>query len=36
MAILGDVPEELPAAGTPEQVREHVKNLIEDIGTTGL
>ena len=36
MAILGDVPAELLATGTPDQVRDYVKHLIEDIGTTGL
>ena len=36
MAILGDVPAELLATGTPDQVRDYVKHLIADIGTTGL
>lgn len=36
MSILGDVPSELLATGTPESVRQYVKALIEDIGPTGL
>jgi uroporphyrinogen-III decarboxylase len=36
MSILGDVPSELLATGTPERVRTYVKELIEDVGPTGL
>ncbi len=35
-AIMGDVPSELLATGTPERVRTYVKELIDDIGPTGL
>jgi len=35
MCILGDVPAELLAFGTPEQVSEHAKALIRDIGPEG-
>ncbi|MCC7414010.1 MAG: hypothetical protein IT495_20510 [Gammaproteobacteria bacterium] len=36
MALMGDVPSTLLAAGTPEQVRTYVRDLIRDVGPTGL
>ncbi|HEX9117331.1 MAG TPA: uroporphyrinogen decarboxylase family protein, partial [Anaerolineae bacterium] len=35
-AIMGDVPASLFAAGTPEQVRDYVRDLVHDVGPTGL
>jgi hypothetical protein len=35
MCIMGDVPPALLSSGTPEQVFEHCKELVEDIGPTG-
>ncbi|MBM5812366.1 MAG: hypothetical protein FJ191_10445 [Gammaproteobacteria bacterium] len=36
MAIMGDVPSSLLAAGMPEQVRAYVRDLLRDVGPTGL
>lgn len=36
MAMMGDVPSSLFAAGTPDDVRKYVRDLVRDIGTTGL
>ena len=36
MAIMGDVPSSLLAAGEPQQVRDYVRDLVRDVGTTGL
>jgi uroporphyrinogen-III decarboxylase len=36
MAMLGDVPASLFVAGTPEDIRKYVSDLVRDIGTTGL
>ena len=36
MAIMGDIPSSLLAAGEPAQVRGYVRDLIRDLGTTGL
>ena len=35
MCIMGDVPPALLSSGTPEQVFEHCKQLVKDIGPTG-
>ena len=35
-AFMGDVPPQLLANGTPEQVKDYVKSLIDDIGPKGL
>lgn len=35
-AFMGDVPPQLLAQGTPEQVKDYVKRLIDDIGPQGL
>jgi uroporphyrinogen-III decarboxylase len=36
MAIMGDVPSVLLAAGEPDDVYKYVRDLIADIGTKGL
>jgi uroporphyrinogen-III decarboxylase len=36
MALCGDVPSSIFAAGTPQDVREYVRALVRDIGPTGL
>ena len=36
MAIMGDVPSSILAAGTPEDVREYVRDLVRDVGPDGL
>lgn len=36
MAIMGDVPSALLAAGEPEQVRAYVRELVRDVGPNGL
>lgn len=36
MAIMGDVPATLFAAGTPDDIRAHVRDLVRDVGPTGL
>lgn len=36
MAIMGDVPSSLLAAGEPQQVRDYVRGLVRDLGPTGL
>jgi uroporphyrinogen-III decarboxylase len=36
MAIMGDVPASLFAAGTPEDIRNYIRDLIRDIGPEGL
>lgn len=36
MAFMGDVPAQLLATGTPEQVSDYVKKLLNDIGTKGV
>lgn len=36
MAIMGDVPAALFATGTPEEVRTYVRDLVRDVGPTGL
>jgi len=36
MAMMGDVPAPLLATGTPEQVRDYVRELVRDVGPTGL
>ncbi|MCP4576212.1 MAG: methyltransferase [Deltaproteobacteria bacterium] len=36
MAIMGDVPSSLFAVGTPEDIRNYVKDLVRDVGPTGL
>ncbi|WP_316857911.1 uroporphyrinogen decarboxylase family protein [uncultured Cohaesibacter sp.] len=36
MPVLGDVPSSILAAGTPEEVRAYVRDLIKDLGKTGL
>jgi uroporphyrinogen-III decarboxylase len=36
MAIMGDVPASLFAMGTPEDIYKYVKDLVRDIGPTGL
>lgn len=35
-AIMGDIPSSLFAAGTPEDIRAYVRDLVQDIGPTGL
>jgi uroporphyrinogen-III decarboxylase len=36
MALMGDVPAALLASGTPEDIRTYVRDLVRDIGPTGL
>jgi hypothetical protein len=36
MAILGDVPASIFAAGTPEDIRTYVRDLVRDVGPEGL
>jgi uroporphyrinogen-III decarboxylase len=36
MALLGDIPPSLLAVGTPDDVRNYVRDLVRDIGPTGL
>ncbi|WP_019225549.1 uroporphyrinogen decarboxylase family protein [Dehalobacter restrictus] len=36
IAFMGDVPAQLLATGTPEQVSDYVKRLLDDIGTKGV
>jgi uroporphyrinogen-III decarboxylase len=36
MALLGDIPPSLLAVGTPDEVRSYVRDLVRDIGPTGL
>jgi len=36
MAIMGDVPAPLLATGTPDQVSDYVRELVRDVGPTGL
>jgi len=36
MALLGDVPSSIFAAGTPEDIYGYVHDLVRDVGTTGL
>jgi len=36
MALLGDVPAALLAVGTPDDIRNYVRDLVRDIGPTGL
>ena len=36
MAILGDVPATLFATGSPDDIYEYVKSLVQDVGPTGL
>jgi hypothetical protein len=36
MAILGDVPSSLFSHGTPQQITDYVRDLINDVGPTGL
>jgi hypothetical protein len=36
MAILGDIPSSLFAAGTPDDIYNYVRDLVRDIGPTGL
>jgi len=36
MALLGDVPPALLSVGTPDEVRAYVRDLVRDIGPTGL
>lgn len=36
MCILGDVPAELLAFGTPGDIQKYVKDLLDDIGTQGI
>jgi uroporphyrinogen-III decarboxylase len=36
MAIMGDVPAPLLSTGTPEDVRSYVRDLVRDVGPTGL
>jgi uroporphyrinogen-III decarboxylase len=36
MAIMGDVPASLLATGTPDEVYSYVRNLVRDVGPTGL
>lgn len=36
MAVMGDVPSSLFAAGSPEDIRTYVRDLVRDIGPTGL
>ncbi len=36
MAIMGDVPATLFAAGTPDDIRMYVRDLVRDVGSAGL
>jgi uroporphyrinogen-III decarboxylase len=36
MAIMGDVPATLFAAGTPDDIHAYVRDLVRDVGPTGL
>jgi uroporphyrinogen-III decarboxylase len=36
MALMGDVPASLLAAGTPDDIYKYVRNLVQDVGPTGL
>ncbi len=36
MAIMGDVPSSLLATGTPDEVHSYVRELVRDVGPTGL
>ncbi len=36
MAMMGDVPATLFAAGTPDDIHEYVRDLVRDVGPTGL
>jgi len=36
MAVMGDVPASLFAAGTPDDIRKYVRDLVRDVGPTGL
>ena len=36
MAMMGDVPASLLSTGTPEDIRTYVRDLVRDIGPTGL
>lgn len=36
IAVMGDVPSNLFALGTPEEIREYVRDLVRDIGPDGL
>ncbi|MCX7173873.1 MAG: hypothetical protein NT159_08100 [Proteobacteria bacterium] len=36
MAVMGDVPSQLFAAGTPDDIYNYVRDLVRDIGPTGL
>jgi uroporphyrinogen-III decarboxylase len=36
MAVMGDVPAALLASGTPDDVRTYIRDLVRDIGRTGL
>ena len=36
MAIMGDVPATLFAAGTPDDIRRYVRDLVRDVGSAGL
>ena len=36
MAVMGDVPAALFASGSPEDIRSYVRDLVRDIGPTGL
>jgi uroporphyrinogen-III decarboxylase len=36
MAVMGDVPASLFAAGTPDDIREYVRDLVRDVGPEGL
>jgi uroporphyrinogen-III decarboxylase len=36
MAVMGDVPAALLASGTPEDVRAYIRDLVRDVGPTGL
>jgi len=36
ISVMGDVPSNLFALGTPEEIREYVRDLVRDIGPYGL
>jgi uroporphyrinogen-III decarboxylase len=36
MAVMGDVPSSLFAVGTPEDIRNYVRDLVRDVGPSGL
>ena len=36
MSVMGDVPSTLSAIGSPEQIRNYVRDLVRDIGPQGL